>query len=894
MSRNLSVPPLPPLKITNARSGIIRQSGSSNSGINLGGIGTGGVEIWPDGRLHQWCLTNCRPWAGYQSRPGHPQGAPEGLEPGPMDADFFIRAQVPGRRPLYRWLFTGHGLTAGTISHFFRHHKYFFLRTPESIEYEAEFPFARLHYNCPGFPVEVSLTAWTPFIPRQVRDSSLPGCFFDFRVCNLTDEAVEVSLVWQLQNLAGHGCPQARQRHQIFALGRTEGVLMEGDLNHPDHPTSGNMALWAESRAGQKISRIAANPFMQNVIWSIHRTGGLEGALLPEHIQREELIDPCKPEMPNKGWIAVQQAIEPDQTTAFHLGMSWFFPNHISNRGTRVGHMYENWFSDAREVACELVSRRTELEAGSREMPALLMGSTLPEKLRLSLLDQLSTLTKSTFFIRDGRFGLQEGHGCCAFNTMDVDHYSSYALSLLFPELRATVLHMHAEMAHPENGKIYHGFPGTVEKIPPGGGADKGYNRWDCSVQYVLQLYRDAKWSGNQALLEEQFPVARRALELIAGMDYYGLALPYIEGGITYDHWRMKGIVTYMAGLYLAALRAMEDMARLLGEHTYADLCRARFETGRESFESRLWNGSQYLLFYGRRPPGWTQAAETRGHEGHLHPPRPPEELCCPSGASSGDPCCCERDPAWIEVRDTGVMTDLLNGNATAAVMGLGAFLNPERVNRQLDLILERNSQEENLCVVNGTYPDEHFLDEWPFMQWQTPWTGSEYFLALQLYAAGKLAEGDRVVNWVFDRHRHEGMRFDHSECNNHYARPLCLWGAWAMRVGCSYDALGRILTINPKTRPWRFSGLLPCATATALLRLSLTAKRTHLQIEVSSGSIVLSDLILPPGSRTSKASVILDGVARACHLERLPQATHLRFPEIAILSAGGTLTVQA
>jgi len=40
-----------------------RFSYALNSGVTLGGIGAGSVEIRADGRLHEWLIFNNGPWA---------------------------------------------------------------------------------------------------------------------------------------------------------------------------------------------------------------------------------------------------------------------------------------------------------------------------------------------------------------------------------------------------------------------------------------------------------------------------------------------------------------------------------------------------------------------------------------------------------------------------------------------------------------------------------------------------------------------------------------------------------------------------------------------------------------------------------------------------------------
>lgn len=843
--------------------GTIREAGTSRSGINLGGIGTGGVEIWPDGRFHHWNIANNIPWTGFH---GHDHAVPAVKEANAGDTDFFIRVQGKGETPQFRWLFTGNGDMISTASHFFRHHKYYFIHSYPEIEYSAEYPFVHLRYLDEKFPVEVSLTAWSAFLPRNARDSSLPGFYLDFDLVNKSKQALDVSLVWQQRNFAGFSAGKVRQEHEKAKFGKGQGILMRGSLDETEHPSSGEMAIWYEPQKGQKLTSIAGNPYMQNIVWSIVRDGHLEGDLLPKWITREELRNPPSEEVVNKGWLCLQESLKAQGVTRMHAGMAWYFPNHVGPNGDRLGHVYSTWFAGVTEVASHLVKNRARFHDASSLLPCELMGSDLPEALKLSLLDQLSTLTKSTHYVEDGRFGLQEGHGCCAFNTMDVDHYSSYALSLLQPELRENVLHLHTGLAHPKNGKIHHGLSGSMTQPEITEETTEGYNRWDCSCQYVLQLFRDTRATGNQALMAQCLPAARRALELIASMDYYDIGLPYIEGGITYDHWRMKGVVTYMAGVYLAALQALESMALTLEDTASAQWAREHFTKGLKGFEEHLWDGDKYVLYYRRQPKGTSYAYVRDEHEGHLDPQKPSDylEALADCGCEDG---CCERDPVWEPLTDDGVMTDIINGHSTADVLGLGGFLKSDRVRKTLKRVLDNNWQPEHLAVVNGSYPDGHFLDEFPYMQWQTPWTGTEYFLALSCYRAGMTKEGDRIVEEVLQRHLREGMRFDQAECNNHYARPLVLWGAYQARTGLLYDGWEKALQFLPPGRSKSYSGAAILAVGLGRAQLDMGS----LELEWLDGKLPLKSIQLPAPKDAEKVVVFAAGkrTAAECNISR-------------------------
>src|SRR5579859_5905700 len=90
-----------PLSLTEQRSTTVLQSIQNRSGIPLGGIGTGSVEILPDGSLDDWLLFNMGAWSPEQSRADGGRS-----EPG-MDSEampFYLRVKPSGGPPVLRRL----------------------------------------------------------------------------------------------------------------------------------------------------------------------------------------------------------------------------------------------------------------------------------------------------------------------------------------------------------------------------------------------------------------------------------------------------------------------------------------------------------------------------------------------------------------------------------------------------------------------------------------------------------------------------------------------------------------------------------------------------------------------------------------------------------------------
>ncbi|MBK7405183.1 MAG: twin-arginine translocation signal domain-containing protein [Phycisphaerales bacterium] len=71
-----------------------------------------------------------------------------------------------------------------------------------SVRFAGEYPIGFVEYAEEGFPIAISLEAFSPFVPLQTQDSSLPATVMRYRLRNLTRDEARVDLVGWLQNAA--------------------------------------------------------------------------------------------------------------------------------------------------------------------------------------------------------------------------------------------------------------------------------------------------------------------------------------------------------------------------------------------------------------------------------------------------------------------------------------------------------------------------------------------------------------------------------------------------------------------------------------------------------------------------------------------------------------------
>jgi uncharacterized protein (DUF608 family) len=854
------------------------------SGLPLGGIGSGGIELWADGVFRAPNFTNPGPWGlgySYFARNGVSDAAPYSVE----DQFFILRVVTATHGEQFRFLFTGHGTAFNSWGHMPRTYKYARIPAMAAIEHEEVFPFTRLRYVDAALPVEVSLEAWTPFVPHDVGASSLPGAYFDFKVLNRGAEPAEVSILHACTNLAGWDQDDFQQRHEVVELpGGARAVVMRGGRG--EHATTGDLAIFASAPTdGGRVAAVEANPWLENIIWPFMKGGDVDGPLHMERLARTEYFQKnaaaqlassrwtMAPGLHrNRAWTSLRASVDAGATQDYAFGLAWFFPHHHDRNGFKAGKAYARRFADSGAVAAHLVATRAAYRERSSVWPALVASSTLEPAFAATLLDQLSTLVKSTWLTAEGDYFIWEGLGHASMNTVDVEHYGSFALALLFPQLRARVTRQTVAAQRPD-GQIAHGYCVRPADIPAG-----EYIRMDVNAQFILAAFREWRWTGDARLLADVYPgialAARRLLEL----DRHKLGLPWTEGGITYDHWHLKGVVTYMAVLHLAALQAAATLARAVGATADADTFVAAWVRGRDAAEALLWDeaAGRYRIVNRGNIPATPAHADAAG-----------------AGDAATDMYAefygVHGDTPRLSI-DDGLHTDALNGDVCARLLGLPEALRPDRVRGMTELIEKTNRHRDGRFLANGTCADDSYPDEWPLAQWHNPWTGIEYFFAAQLFQQGLVGQGVGIIRDVYDRMAEGGVRFNHPECGNHYSRALSIYAAYLAYTGIEHIALEQRLVLLP-CEPLD-GHRLPLLTTGLLGELAIAADRWT--VRIATGSAGLRALTLPAALRLE--SVAWEGTDSGPLTARpdpeRADATRWTWDGEIALQAGGTLVL--
>jgi uncharacterized protein (DUF608 family) len=967
------------------------------SGIPLGGLGTGTIEIRGDGALHEWQIFNNPPWSG--GRPPWTPVPPSPVRPG--DSLFAIKTRRSDAPPVIRVL-RQRDATEDAFSYFLP-----YVGSIQQIRFTGEFPFARLAYSDPVLPVRLELEAWSSFIPGDVKHSALPAAFFTFHVENPTSEEIEVSLLGVMPHVFGTPSGAGRQVTREERADGLSALVFSADDIPASHPMAGGTFAFSALSATAVISASlpnhsdlstwdawargkpfapdgASDPFgtmlkrmveeqadpgtIYSHIPSLLR-GGIESSLVPDRaeFQRRVVADPIRYQDLRWRWLLILELNLPrEQQRQFRaevaanpvlgtdlaqararllaLGaeeqllarrppfwavplqqgmtkgaisqsiilpagaraevtflLSWFYPNHRGEGlGDDLGHRYEVWFKDALDVARYAAARRVKLYERTKAFHDAQYTASVPYWLADAINAQLTTFIKSSWLVRDGRFGIWEGLGCCGLQTLDVSYYGSHPVALFFPELEQRQLRMTADfqltpdsprydeyfLAFPRNrelilrrvaqdpqlaldparrramyrevaaetgldatGRIPHFFPASFATVDT-------YHMVDLMPKFALQALRDYQWTGDLAALRTLWPAVKAAMEHARRIDEQNVGLPYhydhppSETAIssqTYDTWDFIGYSAYVSSIWLAALKATARIAHIMDDPAYAEEMERQFLHGQASMERLLWNGEYYNL--------WVDPVSGR--------------------------------------RDESCMADQLSGQLYASLLGLGDILPRNHLLSACRAIFHHN-RAQGRGLLNGALPEGRHADKpenWtlgdPRFQSDTVWSGTEYAVAVQMFQEGLVDEGLTIIRDVYERYEQAGQTWDHQECGGHYYRAMTVWLVWLVLGGLHYDAPRRSLAIRPLTRTsdgrWRQPLVLPGFWGT----LECLLEEHSYALFAQEGQLSLNQLILP--EEIGDARVFLAHVPVRAHI----QQSTLRFTAPLTLAGGQSLEVR-
>jgi len=513
------------------------------SGVPLGGIGGGRVDICRDGRFRNFSMNNS-------------QDAPLEYPNGLAGAYLAVACDGVVKDLASRPIVTGH-------------------EACPQLAYDPRFPQATLTAPdiFPGVTAKVTLTG--TLCPQDLRRSSIPGFLLRWEVTNSgeTDRVVRCQMGWP--NLVGIGGGVA---------GYESGIgYGDGFYRYWDDPT------------GRAESRVDTAQYS-----AIRYTGTPAAEFLAsagEHLLAVVKQDGMTTEITcgeGTGEAGAELIIPAGGTVTATMVLVTAMPHWVDSLGVDRGRYWQRYFGDGDALLAALVNEADELLAETGALAALLADSTLPGWLTRRLSNCNYPLITNSVLYQDGRYSINEGPtemaGC--YGTIDQRLAAHPATQLFFPQLNVTELSEFATIQG-VNGGISHDLGGGhLEREP-------NETTWpDLTCSFIIQCARHAWSTGDATFAEAMWPRMRRALYRHGAWADAGDGVAQLgELGTSYDSYHYIGTTAYMGTLWLAALAICEKWARERDDQTLlADIARWR-PAAINRIETDLWNGRYYIAY---------------------------------------------------------------------------------------------------------------------------------------------------------------------------------------------------------------------------------------------------------------------------------------------------------
>ncbi|MDR1223969.1 MAG: hypothetical protein LBL07_13990 [Tannerella sp.] len=788
-------------------------------GMPVGGINAGGVYLGGDGRLWLWDIFN-----------DNREGVVPKLALGPhryVCASHGACYVEPAQnvRPLdqgfaFRFEYGGQTVVKS-------------LREPDwdEILFEAGYPVGTVRYIDKSLPVEITLRAFSPFIPLNEDDSGLPATILSFTFKNTGTDAVKVTVAGWLENKTGiSSANEARGSGGATICRRSNKVVRQMGLVAVDESlTLLERAEELQQRPDFGAMCIAALNTDVRAYASVD-TGNLSALFDSE--PADEMHKPVQESLTGAVQTTLNLSAGGVETIADFV-VSWYFPNlkiHDKIKDTR--RYYRNRFDSALAVAQYIQKNFERLSSQTLLWAATWKDSTLPHWFLERTLMTIDTLATSNCHRFDsGRFWAWEGVGACHGTCTHVWQYAQ-AMGRIFPALeRDCRERTDLGIAFRDDGSII--FRAEMESRPA----------IDGQAGSVLRCYREHQISADDAFLRRNWEKIKKAVQFIINQDRNGDGMEDTPLENTLDAvW--DGEIAWIVGLCIAAVKAGQRMAEETGDTDFAKKCADYVAKGSANMDKYLFNGEYYI-----HRPDKEKGRKKIGSYNTCH-------------------------------------IDQVMGQSWAHQVGLGAILNGKKVRSALNALWKYNytpdvgpyikthvggrpyavSGEGGLIMNTNPMNDpKPFGDE---VSWQAGYfnecmTGFEYEVASHMIAEGMTDEGLVLVRSIHDRyHAVKRNPYNEIECSDHYARAMASYGAFITACGFEYHGPKGYMRFAPKWNAGNFKAPFTAAEGWGSYTQQQSGGAIECVLEAKYGQVQLSNFSVdaPKGRNVKTVAVSLGG----------------------------------
>ncbi len=513
--------------------------------------------------------------------------------------------------------------------------------------YYSLYPKSWYDYRWDKLPAHVMLEQFSPVLPDNYRESSYPVAVYRWHAENPTDKPVTVSIMLSWSNMLGwllypsrdfNGRQNSGNFNRFVTTPAGEAGTMKAVLFDRIRPADvqndwdGQFAIATLESPGVEVTY--ETTYMADrdgaEVW---KPFSKDGRLANDDFRWTSSGEPLA------GAIAVRFTLKPGEKRVIPMVVSWDLPIVEFGTGRKWYRHYTDFFgtsgTNALKIAAEGLSKAAAWsDALDAWQAPYVNDSSKPEWYRSALFNELYILADGgSFWGRpvgsppgsDESFSFMECYDYPYYSTLDVRFYGSMPLVKFWPDLDKREMRTFAETVmrnEPEKlmwiwkslqenkpvfrtrkskGAVPHDL-GAPEEDPiykVNQFSWQNTDDWkDLNTKFVLMVYRDYVLTGRKdtQFLRDTWPSVQLAIEYLRKYDRNGDGVPENDGfpDQTYDTWVVRGESAYCGGLWLGALRAAEEIAKVLNDSPAQTKYHDLFAKSQASYIKKLWNGEYF------------------------------------------------------------------------------------------------------------------------------------------------------------------------------------------------------------------------------------------------------------------------------------------------------------
>lgn len=684
--------------------------------------------------------------------------------------------------------------------------------------FKARFPYCAIELEDKDIPFDTKITGWSPFVPTDEDNSSLPVGVLEYKFTNKGSNTAEAVFSYNTKNFMVQG-------GQHGHIGEIKNGFILSQKAPKDKPSlAADFAIFTDDEKTVVDHCWFRGGWWDSVTmaWNTIKSG------------QTKQVPPVEEDAPGAS-LYVPFTLKPGENKTIRLMMAWYVPDSDlrigkdatpeelaakkscdpasgccqgpADLGINVkdeypsGHYrpwYSSRFANINEVAGYWEKNYQSLYKHSKIFSDTFYATTLPDEVMEAVVANL-TILKSPTVLRqaDGRLwsfeGCADDNGCCHGSCTHVWNYAQ-AIPHLFPSLERTL--RETEFCENQSADGHQMFRADMPIRPV---HNDFYAAADGQLGGIMKVYREWRIYGNNDWMKKIFPMVKKSLDYcIQTWDPHHKGIVEEPHHNTYDieFWGPDGMCT---SFYLGALSAIIGMGSFLKEpvYFYKDL----FTKGKKYIEDELFNGEYFF-----------QKIEYKDLQA-ANPAKEAEKSFVGKYSPEALKLLQKEGPKYQYGR--GCLSDGILGAWIAAMCGLEDPVNTAKIrshleaihryNLKTDLSEHANPQRPSYALGNEgglllcTWPKGGKLDL-PFVYSDEVWTGIEYQVASHLMLKGKVKEGLDIVRTCRDRYDGRVRNpFNEYECGSWYARAMSSYGMLQGLTGVRYDAVDKTLFIDSK-----------------------------------------------------------------------------------------------